>query len=68
VLHGGELLAAAAFALVLIGGIAWSRGAPRLVIGTFWALSAATSVLAAWRIVPTVVRIRRLGKRQQRGR
>jgi hypothetical protein len=66
-LRRGELLAAAAFGLALVAGIAWTRGMAGWIIIAVMATSAATSVIAALRIVPTVSAIRRLGKRERRG-
>ena len=64
-LHRGELLALIALILVPVGAIAWSRGADGWIVGTILGLSAVLSVLAAVIIVPTVGRIRRLGKSQK---
>jgi hypothetical protein len=65
-LRRGELLAAAAFALALVAGIAWTRGMAGWIIIALMAMSAATTAIAATRIVPTVAAIRRLGEREKR--
>jgi hypothetical protein len=65
-LRRGELLAAGGFALALIAGIAWTRGMAAWIVIGLMAMSAATSVIAVVRIVPTVVAIRRLGERERR--
>ena len=66
-LRRGHLLAAAAFALVLLAGLAWTRSFPGWIVLTLMAMSAATSVVAAIKIVPTVAAIRKLGKREKEG-
>jgi hypothetical protein len=66
-LRRGELLALAALVLVPVGGVAWSRGMAGWVVGTMLGLSAVLSALAAWVIVPTVGRIRRLGRSRRDG-
>jgi hypothetical protein len=67
-LRRGELLAAGGFALALSAGIAWTRGMAGWIVIGLMAMSAATSVIAAIKIVSTVVAIRRLGEREKRGR
>jgi len=64
-LRRGHLLAAGAFALALIAGIAWTRAMSGWVVMVLMAMSAATSVIAAIRIVPTVIAIWRLGRRSR---
>jgi hypothetical protein len=56
----------AALALALVAGIACTRGMAGWVVIVLMAMSAATSVIAAIRIVPTVIAIRRLGEREKR--
>ena len=65
-LRRGQLLAAAAFALALLAGLAWPQGFPGWVVLTLMVMSAATSVIAGTKIVPTVAAIRRLGKREKK--
>jgi hypothetical protein len=67
-LRRGELIAAVAFAIALLAGIAWTRGMSGGIIAVAMAVSAATSVLAAWIIIPTVIKIRKLGERKRRGK
>lgn len=62
-LRRGHLLAAGAFALALVAGIAWTRGVAGWIVIGLMAMSAATTVIATIRILPTVIAIRRLGKR-----
>ena len=65
-LRRGHLLAAAAFALALLAGLAWTQSFPGWVVLTLMAMSAATSAIAGIKIVPTVAAIRKLGKREKR--
>jgi hypothetical protein len=67
-LRRGEMIAAVAFAIALLAGIAWTRGTSGGIVAAVMAASAATSVLAAWIIVPTVIKIRQLGEREKRRR
>ena len=61
-----DALVAVASALALLAGLAWTQSFPGWVVLAEMAMSAATSVIAGIRIVPTVAAIRRLGKRAKR--
>ena len=65
-LRRGGLIAAVAFALALLAGIAWTRGMSGEIIAAVMAASAATSVIAVIKVVPTVIAIRKLTKREKR--
>ena len=67
-LRRGELIAAVAFAIALLAGIAWTQGMSGGIIAAAMAASAATTVVAAIAIVPTVIAIRKLGEREKQRR
>jgi hypothetical protein len=55
-------LASGAVAVVLVAGIAWTRGMAGWIVITLMAASAATTVIAAIRIQPTVIATRKSGR------